>query len=321
MLTPLNRGGALVGSILAIAVIATTACTGPEAEPRATGTVGAPSAPMTPSPSPVLWNVDAVDVATGRATPLPRTVRSIMGAANFRTSPDGERLAFDDGAHIYVGDMRGTWVGAITHDEVAEGPSWSPDGTRIVYSSGDGALAVVDVATGDTTRVAFGHDVIYHPNFSADGRAIVFTRIHRQSMHLWVVPAAGGRATPLPIRRAAFGSYSPTSPTIAYRRTDWDGSDVTEMTEGAIWLTDAEGTYQRQLTHSYSSMSQVDPTTLWPMWSPDGRRIAFEPLYGRGVKVVDVATGVVTWIGHGKRPSWLDNDTLIIEKYEPLNAG
>jgi hypothetical protein len=63
-------------------------------------------------------------------------------------------------------------------------------------------------------------------------------------------------------------------------------------------------------------MSQVDPEALWPVWSPDGGRIAYERLYGRGVFIVDLS-GQVTRIGGGSDPSWLDANTLIIQDYVP----
>jgi hypothetical protein len=62
-------------------------------------------------------------------------------------------------------------------------------------------------------------------------------------------------------------------------------------------------------------MSQVDPEALWPAWSPDGSKIAFERLISLGVAIVDVRTGAHRLLGEGTKPAWVDDHTLIIEDY------
>ena len=54
---------------------------------------------------------------------------------------------------------------------------------------------------------------------------------------LWTVPATGGPKTLLlrldaKHNHAAFGTYGPDG-TIAYRRTNYDGVDLTQMTDGS----------------------------------------------------------------------------------------
>ena len=53
-----------------------------------------------------LADVSFVDLRTGKATALPKSIRSIAGVGHFRVSPDGAKLAFDDGAAIFVGERR-----------------------------------------------------------------------------------------------------------------------------------------------------------------------------------------------------------------------
>ena len=69
-------------------------------------------------------------------------------------------------------------------------------------------------------------------------------------------------------------------------------------------------------------MSQIDLDALWPMWSPDGSRIAYETLYEHGVSVLDTTTGDHHRIGEGTRPAWVDDHTLIVEaSHWPPPAG
>jgi Tol biopolymer transport system component len=298
--------------------------------PAVTGPTPVPTPTQTPArdaPRPV-WtypsfslNVAVVQVGTGRVTSLPSSIPG--GADYFQASRDGERLAFHDGGTVYVADVDGSDVRAI-----AEGttPAWSPDGTRIVYQR-DADLFVVDVASGRSARIFRGGDLVFHPNFSADGGHVLFTwrEPGTDELGLWTVPIDGGPARPVQIAHGpwfpAFGTYSPDGTTIAYRRTQFFGetggsSSAIPLAEGRLWLADADGSHRRAAAPVGTGwMSLIDPRSLWPMWSPDGTRVAYEVLYGKGIYVFDVTNGSRTWIGEGTNPSWLDDDTLIIEDW------
>ena len=111
----------------------------------------------------------------------------------------------------------------------------------------------------------------------------------------------------------AFGAYSPDGTTIAYRRSGYDGLDVTQMTSGALWLADADGTDSRRIGHTSGWMSQVDLEALWPAWSPDGTRVAFQPMFTSPVRVLDVRAERRTTSGaRACDPSWYDDHTLIV---------
>lgn len=275
----------------------------------------APPTGATEPGSPPLADVSYVDVRTGIATPLPRSIRKVGGwVGEFQVSPDGDRLAFTDGSRVYVATAQGRHVRAVTNGPYASGPSWSPDGTRIVFTAG-GRGWIVDVASGATTLAIPGRHQIYHPSFSPDGHRILFSRVRGGSLALWTVPVAGGEAVPL-LRRAAFGSYSPDGSSIAYRRTSFGDGPLTEMTQSVVWVADADGGDPRSYGRRGSWMSQIDPLALWPMWSPDGTRIAYEPLYRHGVDVINVATGRREARLDGvTNPVWLDDHTLIVEEY------
>ena len=64
----------------------------------------------------------------------------------------------------------------------------------------------------------------------------------------------------------------------------------------------------------------MDPEALWPMWSPDGSMIAYQPLYKSPIKVIDVRFGQVRKVGNGADPSWLDDHTLIITDFEEIGS-
>ncbi|HEY6568277.1 MAG TPA: hypothetical protein VI341_12250, partial [Actinomycetota bacterium] len=226
------------------------------------------------------------------------------------------------GGAIYVARIDGERVRRVATTLAASAPSWSADGDQIVYSD-HSALFVVDLQTHTTEEVfSPAHGQIWRPTLSPDGRTILFTMHRRNSVDLWTVPVTGGKSErwlqPLSDHHsAAFGAYGPDG-RVAYRRTSFNGGDITEMTEGCVWVAEADGTDQLALGHVADWMSQVDPEALWPAWSPDGSMIAFEPFYKKGVYVVDISTEEVTRLRAGRNPTWVDDHTLIIEKDYPF---
>jgi len=284
----------------------------PAVTPRSSAT---PVPSTTPSPAPLV-DVSFVDAETGHATPLPRSIRSIPGATQFAASPDGRRLAFAAGGKIYIATTNGGSVHEVAGGAAA--PSWAADGERLVFND-DEHVYVLDRRNGRVERIATGHGHISHANFSPDGRTVLFTMVSPGGLDLWTVPAAGGPLEPflrlsMPHTNAAFGSFGPDG-RVAYRRTQYDGVDITQMTGSAVWIADRRGAPGQQVNGDGGWMSQGDPDALWPAWSPDGSMIAFERLISLGVAVVDLRTGAHRLLGEGTKPTWVDDRTLIIENY------
>jgi TolB protein len=97
-------------------------------------------------------------------------------------SPDGRRLVFGRDLDIWVVNVDGSHLRALTRDAAKRGaafyePAWSPDGKRIVFHSGAGLLvmnasgAFIQLITRSPSE--FEQDT--HPQWSPDGRLIVFS--------------------------------------------------------------------------------------------------------------------------------------------------
>ena len=80
------------------------------------------------------------------------STQTIRGMRHPALSPDGLRIAFDWHGDIWVGPVDGGIAERVTDDPADEQkPCWSPDGTRLAFSSdksGNRDLFVVEV--GDT---------------------------------------------------------------------------------------------------------------------------------------------------------------------------
>ena len=155
-------------------------------------------------------------------------------------------------------------------------PSWSPDGSRIAYSSsppgGIPQIWSIAVTGGTPTQLTNYEYGASDPEYSPDGRRILLrTRENMDSslVGLWSIPASGGPRTK--VFKGAWGndysgSWSP------------DGSEIVFISErGAsgpggqnIWIvsSDGSGNGLRQLTSG-------NPGDCEPDWSPDGTTIIF----------------------------------------------
>ena len=127
-------------------------------------------------------------------------------------SPDGKRIIFmsyreghfigdfeDITSEIYVMDVDGGNQQRLTENRKNdEGPSWSPDGTRIVFSSdskGDWVnyeIYVMDDDGGNLQRLTENRDDDGGGSWSPDGKRIVFSSDRDWTRQIYVMDADGG---------------------------------------------------------------------------------------------------------------------------------
>jgi Tol biopolymer transport system component len=264
------------------------------------------------------------DLETKQATHVAGIVPPGYESPGIAVSPDGTMVAYKgtdlEGKQvIYVANIDGTNVRALEKTAATEaepvGPQFSPDGSHIAYQAkGPGYLVgdifLVDVATGETTRVTHlkpvSDDLWYMgPTFSPDGQTIFFTRPkgnYEESWSLWSVPASGGRPR-LVLRDAVGGRLSPDGGRIVYfKRSSRD----TGLFLGDMWLVDADGTDARRVARARGDVFSA-------RWSPDGTKIAYIK-QGRDAYVFDVTTGEISRVlkVRNKFPEWVDDHTWII---------
>jgi TolB protein len=107
-------------------------------------------------------------------------------------SPDGQKIVFQANNEIAVMNAAGGEPHSIA---VGEAPAWSSDGSRIAFSARPGdvegrAIWTMAADGTDLKRVTSG-PWDYEPDWSPDGRRIVFSRLELGGMQLHVVNLDG----------------------------------------------------------------------------------------------------------------------------------
>jgi len=199
---------------------------------------------------------------------MPLTNATALDADSYapQWSPDGSKVVFHsfrkiDGtdaantnlaANIWQVNADGTGLRIITNTTAlganSASPQWSPDGTKVVFSS---------------ARKLDGSDA---------------ANLNR-TFNIWRANADGTGLMPLTTATAAsadssFPQWSPDGSQIVFQSTrKLDGSDAPNPNGTSnIWRVNADGTGLRIITNT----TAMNSYSLAPQWSPDGSKVVFE---------------------------------------------
>lgn len=259
-------------TLLALALVlplTASSCSGSSQEPSPASSSTASTAPASsPSTSPFVGEEAWIAYQTDR------------------TGAEGVWLIHPDGTedHQIATDVSDAPGGQLL-------PDWSPDGTRIVFTTRGGTtepLYVYDLATERSTQLfdclapCLGDD---EPVFSPDGAKVAFERALGpivtsaaeggdvpSDCSLWIGDVASGQVTQVtsnthpPCDREYNPRWSPDGSQLTYWRDPYDDGAPTGT---AAFVIDADGTHERRLTDPTMFAGEAD-------WSPDGRWIVFD---------------------------------------------
>ena len=174
-------------------------------------------------------------------------------------------------------------------------PSWSPDGTRIVFAAARGDAADLYVMNADGTRRVQMTSTPWRegaPAFSPDGARIAFESDRDGNFDIYVMPESIGEPRKLTDDHANDRTpvWAPNGRTIAFV------SDRAGANNSSVFIMNADGTEVRRI---------VTGPAEAPQFSPDGRSLAV--VIDGAVHLVDLGTRAVRQVGrpsHARTPTW-----------------
>ena len=198
---------------------------------------------------------------------------------NGELSPDGRRIVFERPGRILIGNADGSNVVALSSlssrplPHMGDAwPTFSPDGKSIAVFLGEegryGDYWVLPSDGGEPRRLTTDFEEGGPPAWTPDGKALVFPSARRGSLNLWWLSTSGGPPIPL-----TTGPGDDLDPVVSS-----DGRTVLFANVKRTWalvVQDVRSGARRTLVEKRTPL-------MFPVFSPDGRRVAFAGKNARG---------------------------------------
>jgi TolB protein len=171
--------------------------------------------------------------------------------------------------------------------QVTSGPSavaWSPDGGELIYSMG-GSLWRQRPEDRESRQITDGPGYDYQPDWSPDGRRVVFASYRNDAIELRLLDLESGKSSPLVANEAVNiePRWSPDGGRVAYTSSAYEGLWHVFVVEVG---PDGESSDPIRITNERNSglpryYYHKNDQYLSPTWSPDGRELILISNRGR----------------------------------------
>ncbi|TQN32802.1 WD40 repeat protein [Haloactinospora alba] len=252
------------------------------------------------------------------------TERPVRGIAGPVLSPDGQRVAFRALGAVWVLDIGGEARRITEEGYFHSDPDWHPDGTALVYSSdrsGHPALWRHDLESDTRTRLTRLSGAQLAPRWSPDGDRVAY---QDQDGATWVhdIGADSTRRVLPELFQPGRPTWSPDGRTLALAAVRPRSQRFREGTSQILTLDLGSGTTRYTEPAPYRSLSTRGDDG--PVWSPDGRMLAFVmesvlwvvPVDGSGAftgtarRITSEVTDSPTWSGDSRTLLYLSGGRL-----------
>ncbi len=175
--------------------------------------------------------------------------------------------------------------------QLTSGPSsltWGPDSEELIYSMA-GSLWRQKLDSREAVQLTDGPGYDYQPDWSPDGKSVVYVSYQKDAMELWLLDLASGKTKPLTSGGAVNVEprWSPDGKKIVWVSTQYNrrfhvfmADVVNDELKNAVRLT---GETKSSLPRYYYSAYDME---INPVWTRDGKEILFVSnrghIYGTG---------------------------------------
>ena len=209
-----------------------------------------------------------------------RRLRRMAGCNGLSWSPTAQLLVFSEKSSpdapfslffMSADDLQPHQLTFPTDKVVGDqDPVFSPDGKSVsfmrIVGEATADIYTVPISGGVTRRLTFDNAFVNGATWTADSNDIVFSSSRNGSQSLWVVPAAGGEPTRLPLGGAvaAQPAISRDGHRLAYRQG---------LIRPNLWVIEiSDGVHSKKVAKPFFLSATYNNS---PRFSPDGKKVAF----------------------------------------------
>jgi len=190
-------------------------------------------------------------------------------------SPDGLYIAYSAMAgssrQIFIMDSDGSDVRQITNSGFNTMPSWSPDGTKLIFTRGQNSDSIPDLYTINTDGSGLmditNTSTLREENadWSSDGSRIVYAGSDSNGSFIYSINPDGSGKTQITTGNGGDNDpeWSPDGSKIAFVRLNSNGTSQ-------IYTMNSDGSGVSKLWQPAYVSNELSPS-----WSPDGTRVVF----------------------------------------------